>query len=226
MHHAANKCRSGSGGEAPTASAAAATAASRAAVASSIVSVRSGGPEAQREGQRLHLRPEPFGVDVDVEQAGRSSSNSPAPARSASSTSDAATRSPHDQSHVEQDRREGRQRRRRCPAAGSVHASRSSSMAHVRSGNPRAATTRGCSSPAWPTTVAPMRSSAHRPGCQGAVDRRPRTQFGAGGAARRPGRPRRRRPSLLAGPGPHHPGRSASPQSRTATCRGCAGMAA
>ena len=50
---------------------ASATARSRAAVASSIVSVRSGGAETQREGQRGQAGAEPLGVAVPVEQAHR-----------------------------------------------------------------------------------------------------------------------------------------------------------
>ena len=41
-------------------------------------------------------------------------------------------------------------------------------MTEVRAGSSSAAHTRGCSSPAWPTTRSPTSSSAQRPGCQGA----------------------------------------------------------
>ena len=47
-------------------------------------------------------------------------------------------------------------------------ASTSSSIADVRAGSSSAAHTRGCSSPAYPTTRSPTSSSAQRPGCHGA----------------------------------------------------------
>ncbi len=46
-------------------------------------------------------------------------------------------------------------------------ASRSTSTAHVPFGRPDLSMTAGCSWPAWPTTVSPTSTSAHRPGCHG-----------------------------------------------------------
>ena len=127
-----------------------------------------GGSQPEREGQRLELGPQPVGVGVDVEQphrlqqlAGPGRGPRPAPRRPApGSAPPAPGRAAPAGSWTASAPR---------PALGAGKASRSSSIAQLRAGRPRAWITRGCSSPAVPDrTVPASSSSAHRPGCQGA----------------------------------------------------------
>src|SRR5690606_18744651 len=155
---------------APVRSAAAATAASRAADASSAVNVRSGARN--RSAYASDRRPSPIWAPVYTSNSRTDSSSSPAPARSAASTSAAGTAASTTSAtswvatgYVDTD---GAGTGSSTPRATLPNRSRSISIATVRGGRPKAATTRGCSSPAWPTIRSPTNNAAQRPGCHGA----------------------------------------------------------
>ena len=105
-------------------------------------------------------------------------------------------------------------------------ASRSSSTAAVRAGSPKARTTSGCSSPAWPITSPPTTSSAQRPGCQGATVGLPALDVGSHGAGGHVGEGEGLRASLRPSPAPSQPARRHWPHSTAARWRGCRGRAA
>ena len=101
---------------------------------------------------------------------------------------------------------------------------RSSSMAAVLGGRPKAAMTRGCSSPAYPASQscpssAWTNSAAQRPGCHGAVWSA-RIRNGTR-LSRRTWRAASTASSQHAGrPSPHQPSRSRSPATTAAMCSG------
>ncbi len=117
------------------------------------------------------------------------------------------------------------------PATGSALAatstSTSNSAATVRAGRSSAASTLGCSSPAWPTSV-PSASvmRAHRPGCHGAWPGSLATTTGTASAAATVCTAATMSLQSAARPGPHQPACSAWPVARMPARRGWAGTAA
>ncbi len=198
-------------------------------------------------GERPVCRPEPQGVRQRLaplthlgpcrrRRAGCSPACSPAPTTRAASTAAAGTSAPttRARSSLATGCRDSGSVNGSRTAPATTRTSRSTSTAHARAGRPRAATTRGCSSPACPTSVpaspagpsTARASRAQRPGCHGVCSASAATVTGtpATDATWRASSTASSQPT--ARPGPHHPAGSACPASTAARRRGWSGRAA